>query len=116
MGNGVKPMADHRRIERALERAAQAQNEGMDVDGLGLLTPGEVAALLHVDANTVARWSNEGRVRSVRTPGGHRRYPVSEVLRLARGSAFGAAEPQVPAARTPEPRRNGEAGPRAVGS
>ena len=39
---------------------------------LGLMTPGEVAALLHVDINTVARWSDEGKFRNVRTPGGHR--------------------------------------------
>jgi excisionase family DNA binding protein len=60
-----------------------------ELDSLGLLTPGEVAALLHVDANTVARWSNEGRLQAIRTPGGHRRYPASEVLRLVRGNHKG---------------------------
>jgi len=53
-------------------------------DPLGLMTPAEVAAILHVDANTVARWSNGGKLQAVRTPGGHRRYYASEVLRLAR--------------------------------
>jgi excisionase family DNA binding protein len=52
----------------------------------GFLTPAEVAAVLHVDPNTVARWSNEGKLASIRTPGGHRRYPISEVIRLARGT------------------------------
>ncbi len=51
---------------------------------LGLLTPGEAASLLLVDANTVARWSDKGRFRSVRTPGGHRRYYAADVLALAR--------------------------------
>jgi excisionase family DNA binding protein len=53
-------------------------------DPLGLMTPAEVAAILHVDANTVARWANGGKLRAVRTPGGHRRYYATEVLRLAR--------------------------------
>ncbi len=53
-------------------------------DLLGLMTPGEVAGILHVDANTVARWANGGKLRAVRTPGGHRRYYAREVLQLAR--------------------------------
>ena len=48
------------------------------------LTPGEVAAILHVDANTLARWANLGQIKSVRTLGGHRRYLASEVERIAR--------------------------------
>jgi excisionase family DNA binding protein len=55
-----------------------------NVSSLGLMTPGEVAAILHVDANTVARWSNDGKLRAVRTPGGHRRYYAVEVLEIAR--------------------------------
>jgi excisionase family DNA binding protein len=57
-----------------------------DVGGrstLGLMTPGEVAGLLHVDVNTVARWSEEGKFRHVRTPGGHRRYFASDILQYA---------------------------------
>jgi excisionase family DNA binding protein len=49
-----------------------------------LMTPSEVAAVLHVDANTLARWANDGKLTAVRTPGGHRRYLRSEVLNLAR--------------------------------
>lgn len=49
------------------------------------MTPGEVSAMLRVDANTVARWANDGRITAVRTPGGHRRYLASEVYALARG-------------------------------
>lgn len=50
---------------------------------LGLMTPGEVASLLHVDINTVARWSDDGKFRNVRTPGGHRRYFASDILEYA---------------------------------
>jgi excisionase family DNA binding protein len=47
-----------------------------------LLTPGQVAALFHVDPKTVTRWAHAGRLGSLRTPGGHRRFRESEVLQL----------------------------------
>ena len=47
-----------------------------------LLTPGEVAALFRVDPNTVTRWAAAGRISSIRTPGGHRRFRESEVRSL----------------------------------
>jgi excisionase family DNA binding protein len=47
-----------------------------------LLTPGEVAALFRVDPKTVTRWSNAGKLPSIRTLGGHRRYRQAEVLAL----------------------------------
>lgn len=47
-----------------------------------LLTPGEVATLFRVDPKTVARWAAAGRIGSLRTPGGHRRFRESEVRRL----------------------------------
>ena len=47
-----------------------------------LLTPGQVAALFHVDPKTVTRWAHAGRLGSVRTPGGHRRFRENEVMTL----------------------------------
>lgn len=47
-----------------------------------LLTPAEVAALFGVGPTTVARWAAKGRLGSVRTPGGHRRFRESEVRAL----------------------------------
>jgi excisionase family DNA binding protein len=47
-----------------------------------LLTPGEVAALFRVDPKTVTRWATAGRIGSIRTPGGHRRFRESEVKAL----------------------------------
>ena len=52
-----------------------------------LLTPGEVAALFRVDPKTVTRWAASGRISSIRTPGGHRRFRESEVRALLRGEA-----------------------------
>jgi excisionase family DNA binding protein len=47
-----------------------------------LLSPGEVALLFRVDPKTVARWASAGRIGSIRTPGGHRRFRESEVRDL----------------------------------
>jgi excisionase family DNA binding protein len=47
-----------------------------------LLTPGEVAALFRVDPKTVTRWAKAGKITSIRTLGGHRRYRESEVKEL----------------------------------
>jgi excisionase family DNA binding protein len=47
-----------------------------------LLTPSEVAAILHVDPKTVTRWAQGGKIRYIRTPGGHRRYYYSEIVAL----------------------------------
>jgi excisionase family DNA binding protein len=51
-----------------------------------LMTPSEVAAIFQVDAKTIARWAETGKLESIRTLGGHRRYPSSGVLALKRGS------------------------------
>ena len=52
------------------------------VDSEALLTPAEVAAIFRVDPKTVTRWANSGKLTSLRTLGGHRRYRESEVRSL----------------------------------
>lgn len=47
-----------------------------------LLTPAEVAALFRVDPKTVTRWAKAGKLTSIRTLGGHRRYRAEEVRRF----------------------------------
>jgi excisionase family DNA binding protein len=47
-----------------------------------LLTPAEVAALFRVDPKTVTRWAIAGKLTSLRTLGGHRRYRESEIRQL----------------------------------
>lgn len=44
-----------------------------------LLTPGEVARLFGVDPKTVTAWARSGKIPSIKTPGGHRRYRQSDV-------------------------------------
>ena len=67
-----------------------------------LLTPAEVAALFRVDPKTVTRWAKAGKLSSIRTLGGHRRYRSTEVYALLqsqspnrRPDAPPAGEPRV---------------------
>jgi excisionase family DNA binding protein len=48
-------------------------------DGDALLTPAEVALIFRVDPKTVTRWAKDGKLPSIRTLGGHRRYRESVV-------------------------------------
>jgi excisionase family DNA binding protein len=52
------------------------------VEAGNLLTPSEVAALFRVDPKTVTRWAKAGKIGSIRTLGGHRRFYESEVRAL----------------------------------
>ena len=54
-----------------------------------LLTPAEVAALFRVDPKTVTRWAKAGKLSSIRTLGGHRRYRASEVQALLEANSPG---------------------------
>jgi excisionase family DNA binding protein len=51
-----------------------------------LLTPAEVAALFRVDPKTVTRWAKAGKLSSIRTLGGHRRYRADEVKKFLEGA------------------------------
>lgn len=58
-----------------------------------LLTPREVAAMCEVRTTTVARWSRDGRLTAQRTPGGHRRYRLSDVRALLGADAAADRQP-----------------------
>ncbi|MTI83001.1 MAG: IS607 family transposase [Firmicutes bacterium] len=47
-----------------------------------LLTPHQVAKLLNVWPHTIRRWEREGKLKPLRTPGGHRRYKESQIMAL----------------------------------
>lgn len=51
-----------------------------------LLTPSEVAAIFRVDPKTVTRWAKVGKLSSIRTLGGHRRFREAEVQALLAGA------------------------------
>jgi excisionase family DNA binding protein len=44
-----------------------------------LLLPMEVATLFKVDSKTITRWALQGKLKSSRTLGGHRRYRWGDV-------------------------------------
>lgn len=60
-----------------------------------LLTPGEVAQKFAVDPKTVTRWAKAGKLSSIRTLGGHRRFRASEVEALLAEHMDGADHPTV---------------------
>ena len=63
--------------------------EGDDLDRL--LTAPEVAALFRVHVRTIGQWTRQGRMSSVRTPGGHHRYPLSAVRAVLEDDAVEGA-------------------------
>lgn len=44
-----------------------------------IYTPSMVAELFKVHPRSVTRWANQGKLRSFRTPGGHRRFRKEDV-------------------------------------
>ena len=67
---------------------SQSNLSHLSVNGQeNLLTPAEVAALFRVDPKTVTRWAKAGKLTSIRTLGGHRRYKESEVKALLKSIA-----------------------------
>ena len=58
----------------------------MAKDASPYMTPAEVGGVFRVDAKTVSRWARRGRLSSVRTLGGHRRYLTVEVMELLAAS------------------------------
>jgi excisionase family DNA binding protein len=53
---------------------------GQKLDAERLLTSHEVGDLLQVNPSSVKKWVNEGRITAFRTPGGHRRIRVADLL------------------------------------
>lgn len=64
----------------------------MEMEIERLLTPGEVAKIFRVDSKTVSRWAAAGKIGSIRTLGGHRRFRESEVNALLKGAIIDAQE------------------------
>ena len=60
--------------------APAAAPEAAEVRAVSL---GQAARLLGISASTMRRWAEDGRVSSVRTSGGHRRFYLSELSRLS---------------------------------
>ena len=94
----MKESERKRKSASAFRFVARLDNEGALVntrptESEPLLTPAEVAAMFRVDPKTVTRWAKAGKLSSIRTLGGHRRYRESEVRELLAG---------IPSQRQPE--------------
>lgn len=83
-------------IEQVRRQAPGLLNEGAEAT----LTPAEVAEVFRVNPKTVTTWANTGRLTTIRTPGGHRRFLEKEVLALLaeRDAAGGKYLPKAPKA------------------
>src|SRR5471030_2000742 len=73
---GERPVSSRRRSKPMPQPSTPARP---------LLTPAEVAQLFRVDPKTVSRWAKAGKLTSIRTLGGHRRYREAEVRQLLAG-------------------------------
>jgi len=49
------------------------------------ISPARASRYLGVSPRTLQRWEERGRLRSARTPSGHRRYLLAELSRLLQG-------------------------------
>lgn len=81
-------------MDRVRSREALLEDLAGSADAAGslrgrLLRTREVALLFQVSERAVTDWARRGRIPSVRTPGGHRRYPADEVWALLRQSEAG---------------------------
>jgi excisionase family DNA binding protein len=57
-----------------------------------LLRTSDVATLFQVSERTVSEWAKRGQIPSVRTPGGHRRYPADGIRTLLQAGREGGVE------------------------
>jgi excisionase family DNA binding protein len=64
------------------------------------LRTSEVAGLLHVSPKTVSRWAQQGKLPFLRTLGGHRRYPDTEIQALLEELRVEPTEPTATADRS----------------
>ena len=86
-------------LEAARDALERASGTGEDVAlavpsgseaGEELLTTREAAVALGISVSTARRWSDEGRLRTTKTSGGHRRFRVADLRGLSRNPALRA--------------------------
>jgi excisionase family DNA binding protein len=69
------PAASADSAEERVQRSTRPSRE--------YLRTAEVAEMLHVSSKTISRWAREGKLPSVRTLGGHRRFPEQPIREVA---------------------------------
>lgn len=79
---GLRPASQLPPVSVAASAAPPVRRPAATVDIDPLLTPNEVAQMFRVDPKTVTRWANAGKITTVRTLGGHRRFSEREIRTL----------------------------------
>src|SRR5215475_6705747 len=74
-----------RRIAVPVQKGEAVHMSARTPEAEPLLTPAEVATMFRVDPKTVTRWAKAGKLTSIRTLAGHRRYRETEVRALLAG-------------------------------
>jgi len=60
-----------------------------------LFNTNEVASMLRVDKSTIKRWTDEGKLKCFRTPGGHRKFRADDVYNFMTQYNYGVSTLQV---------------------
>lgn len=60
-----------------------------------LFNTNEVAKMLRVDKSTVKRWTDEGKLKCFRTPGGHRKFRADDVYNFMSQFNYGVSTLQI---------------------
>jgi excisionase family DNA binding protein len=58
-----------------------------------LFTTNDVAKMLQVDKSTVKRWTDEGKLKCFRTPGGHRKFRAEDLYQFMADYSYGISPP-----------------------
>lgn len=72
--------------------APETTETPLTVEESGFLSRRDVARLFGVSTSTVTRWAQKGLLRTVRTPGGHYRFPAAETRRAAARAGLSGLE------------------------
>ncbi len=59
------------------------------------VSPKQLARAIQVSESSVKRWCDQGRIDTFRTAGGHRRIPLTHVLRFLRDHSYELVRPEV---------------------
>src|SRR5215210_5371345 len=65
------------------ESSRRMVSQTAQTDSGRLWTSADAARAFRVGVSSIKRWTDEGELDSVRTPGGHRRYTASALIRFA---------------------------------
>lgn len=60
-----------------------------------LVSPKQVARAIGVSESSLKRWCDRGMIRSIRTPGGHRKLPIGSVLEFLKSRGHEIVQPEL---------------------